>query len=407
MVKNQRGFHHIFLLLVVIVVGIVSFAGYRVIQKNQSNQSPSSIISSNKSAEDKAVLAGKNLSSDKCSGTGDATFTNLPMKSTDFGFLIPYGDVVGGHVTPIDHQYFTPAVYNSPRDSYPVYAMADATITNIQPRTNDRGTEYRFVFAYSCTFLYYYDLVTSLSGDIKTAYEKNGQNLTLKVKAGQQVGSIGGQTLDFAVWRTNDSLKGFINPASYDAEGWKIYTTDPLPYYTAELKATIVAKNPRTAQPISGKIDYDIDGKLIGNWFLQGSGGYHDRNNTAQDYWTGHLSIAPNVYDPSVFVISLGSFGGQAKQFVSDTNQPDPATVGVSSGLVKYNLATYEYKKQDGSRWDKMNYTLSPVPYAAGSIQGCILAQLTDTRILKAESFPGKSCSGISTFDTSAKLYTR
>ena len=28
----------------------------------------------------------------------------------------------------------------------------------------------------------------------------------------------------------------------------------------------------RTAEPISGKIDYDLDGKLIGNWFVAGSG---------------------------------------------------------------------------------------------------------------------------------------
>lgn len=406
MSKNQKGFHHVFLVLFVVILAGIGFAGNKVIQKNKSNQPTSSLINSNKSPEDKATLAGKNLSSNKCSGTGDATFTSLPMKTTDFGFLIPYGDVIGGHVTPIDHQYFTPAVYNSPRDSYPVYAMADATITNIQPRTNDRGTEYRFVLAYSCTFLYYYDLVTSLYGDIKTTYEKDGQNLTLKVKAGQQVGSIGGQTLDFAVWRTNDSLKGFINPASYDAEGWKIYTTDPLPYYTPELRSLMVAKNPRTVQPTSGKIDYDIDGKLIGNWFLQGSGGYHARNNTAQDYWTGHLSIAPNVYDPTVFVISLGDFASKATQFLAEGNTPDPAIVGVDTGIVKYTLKDYSYIKMGGSMWDHMAYTLNPKPVPNGNIRGCLLVQLTDARVLKAESFPGKSCDS-SSFDPNAKIYAR
>ncbi len=407
MLKNQKGFHHILVPLLIVVLGVAGFAGYRIVQKNQNSKSTSSIASSGSSAEDKAVTAGKGLSSGKCSGTGDATFSSLPMKASDFGFLIPYGDVIGGHVTPIDHQYFTPAVYNSARDSYPVYAMADATITEITPRTNDRGTEYRFVFAHSCTFLYYYDLVTSLYGDVKAAYEKNGHNLTLKVKAGQQVGAIGGQTLDFAVWRTNDTLKGFVNPASYDGEGWKVYTANPFPYYTEELRKIVLSRDPRTTEPREGKIDYDIDGKLIGNWFVQGSGGYHGRDNTAQEYWSGHLSIAPNVYDPNYFVVSIGNFGGQAKQFISTTNQPDPATVGVDAGLVKYDLVTYRYLKQDGSGWDNMAYTTSPKPYATSSIQGCILVQLTDTRLLKAESFPGKVCSGVSTFDAGAKIYTR
>jgi hypothetical protein len=354
---------------------------------------------------EKAIAAGKSLSGGKCEGTDKLTFTHLPMKESDFGFLIPYGDVIGGHVTPIDHEYFTPALYNSPRDSYPVYAMADANIVDIQPRTNDRGTEYRFVFAHSCTSLYYYDLVTSLTGKVKEVYEKHG-DINIPIKAGDQVGAIGGQTLDFALWDTEKPLTGFINPASYDGEAWKMYTTDPFPSYTPELRTFVESRDPRTAEPIAGKIDHDIDGKLIGNWFLKGSGGYHDRSNTAQDYWKVHLSIAPNVYDPSVFVISLGDFGGQALQFVATGNTPDPATVGVDSGLVKYDLMKYQYTKADGSPWDNMAYTKNPRPVTNGGSQGCLLVQLTDTRELKAESFPGKLCETTS-FDASAKVYER
>ncbi|MCH8908147.1 MAG: hypothetical protein IH840_13745 [Candidatus Heimdallarchaeota archaeon] len=32
----------------------------------------------------------------------------------------------------------------------------------------------------------------------------------------------------------------------------------------------MLEKNPRTVEPFGGKIDYDIDGRLIGNWYLQG-----------------------------------------------------------------------------------------------------------------------------------------
>ena len=407
---DSRGFHHIILLMVIIVTAAVGLVGWRVFNdKNNSThssgQSTSKIIASNSPPLDKAVKAGKTLSNNKCKGTNKLTFTHLPMKQSDFGFLIPYGDVIGGHVTPIDHQYFTPAKYNSARDSYPVYAMADATITDIQPRTNEHGTEYRFVFTHSCTSFYYYDLVTSLAGKVKEAYDRRG-NINVPVKAGDQIGAIGGQTLDFALWDTTKPLTGFVNPASYDGENWKIFTADPFPSYTPELRALLISRNPRTAEPIAGKIDHDIDGKLIGNWFVVGSGGYSGTG-PRDGYWKTHLSIVPNVYDPTMFVISLGDFGGQALQFVAAGNTPDPASVGIDTGLIKYSLREYRYNKADGSMWDNMAMTLSPKPVANNGNKGCLLVQLTAARSLKAESFPKKACSSIVGFSSQAKTYER
>ncbi|PJE65343.1 hypothetical protein COU91_02225 [Candidatus Saccharibacteria bacterium CG10_big_fil_rev_8_21_14_0_10_47_8] len=401
--ESQKGFHLTIIALVILILGVVGLVGYKVISNQPATSS--SIISGSGSVESKAVKAGKSLSANKCVGTGDATFTSLPMKPEDFSILIPYGLVVGGHVTPIDHQYFAPKDHNSARDSYPVYAMADATIVDIQPRANDRGTEYRFVFAHSCTFLYYYDLVTSLSGKVKQAYDKNNREINLPIKAGEQVGAIGGQTLDFAVWRTNGTLKGFIVPSHYDGEGWKIYTTNPFPYYTPELRAIVEARNPRVAEPVEGKIDYDIDGKLVGNWFVRASGGYI--GGQKQEYWKTHLSIAPDLYDPSHFTISLGDYGGQAEQFEDLDNAPDPATVGVDAGLVKYDLTSWNYLTSTGANWNRDSVAKGLTAKSSGQGVGCLLAQLTSTRILKAEPFPGKSCSMITGFADSVKFYER
>jgi hypothetical protein len=408
MKHKQYGFHHVFLPLLIIVLGAIGFVGWKVFNKNSADGgSPSAILKSKEPADQKAIKAGKFISGGKCEGTGKLTFTHLPMREQDFNVLIPYGLVVGGHVTPIDHQYFAPRDYKSARDTYPVYAMADATITDIQPRTNERGTEYRFVFAHSCTSLYYYDLVTSLTGKVKEAYDKNRRDINLPIKAGEQVGAIGGQTLDFAVWNTEKPLTGFINPASYDGEGWKIYTDDPYPYYTPQLRALLIERNPRTVEPIAGKIDYDIDGKLIGNWFEKGTGGYRSESNKKMEYWGGHLSIAPNHYDPSAFVISLGDFAGEAAQFAAQGNSPDPASVGVDTGLVKYSLQKFGYNKPDGTPWDNMSIIKNPKLRANGPIEGCLLVQLTDKRLLKAESFPKKNCSAIAGFTASAKTYER
>lgn len=395
--------------MVVFVIAVVGLVGWRVYK--QANRgaggSVSKIIQSNDTPENKSVKLGKSLSGGKCSGTQKLTFTHLPMKESDFSIVVPYGLVVGYHVTPIDHQYFSPASYNSPRDAYPVYAMADAQIVDIQPRTNDKGTEYRFVFAHSCTSLYYYDLVTSLSGKVKEAYEKN-RSVNMPIKAGEQVGMIGGQTLDFAYWDTDKPLTGFVNPASYDGEAWKIFTADPLPRYTPKLRAIVEARNPRTVEPRSGKIDYDIDGKLIGNWFVSGSGGYSGKSQGRSDnYASTHLSIAPNLYDPTHFIISIGDFGGNAEQFAAKGNTPDPAKVSKATGLVKYDLQRYSYLGPDGAFWDNMSLIKGPKVKNIDLTEGCLLVQMIEDREVKAEAFVKRSCSAVAGFTKAAKVYAR
>jgi len=366
-------------------------------EKNVSNNAETSL----------SVQAGKKLSNNMCTGTGSKELTQLPMNQDDFAMILPYGLMIGGHVTPIDHQYFSPTVFNSPRDTYPVYAMADAKITEITPRTNDRGTEYRFVFTISCTFFYYYDLVTSLAPDIQVYYDK--RQFGFEVKAGDLVGKIGGQTLDFAVWDTTKPLKNFINPETYEGEPWKIYTADPLEYYPADVKAKALAKYVRTQKPLSGRIDYDVDGKLQGNWFETGTKGYAGATGTTggSSYWAGHLSIVPEYIDNSAIIVSFGNWNdGEAKQFAAK-NPTDPTTVGAESGPVKYELYEYRYIKSDGSFWDSLTLYQDAKVKLNSTMAGCVMFQLTSARALKVEQFPGKTCGSVSAFTNSAKTYER
>jgi hypothetical protein len=356
-----------------------------------------------------AEKAGRDLAGGKCTGKGPSLLTAAPMKLEDFSIIVPYGAVVGGHVTPIDHQYFSPKDFKSPRDAYEVYAMADSRLVDIQPRTNERGTEYRLVFSVTCTFLYYYDLLTSLSPDIKAVYDKSDHgHVDIPVKAGQLVGRIGGQTLDFAVWNTEKPLPGFIVTGHYQAEPWKIFTADPLDYYAPDLKALVLSRYVRTAEPLSGKIDYDVDGRLIGNWFLVGTNGYGGtRGEGNGEYWQGHLSFAPEVYDPTAFLVSIGDFDGQARQFAVKGNAPNPADVSVATGSVKYDLVPWTYVKSDGSFWDRMSLAKGVKLVAQDNIQGCVLVQLLEDRKLKMECFPGKNGSQVSAFTGAARSYER
>lgn len=365
-----------------------------------------------------AEKAGKQLSNNQCEGSGvPRKLGASPMEATDFSIVIPYGLMAGGHVTPIDHQYFAPRDNRSARDSYEVFAMTDSNLVDIGERTTNLGTEYRLVFTVSCTFLYYYDLVTSLTPDIKKVYDdarsdmQSKKAINIPLKQGQLIGRIGGQTLDFAVWDTTKPLKGFVNPDSYQGESWKLYTADPLDYYSDDLKNLILSRYVRTAEPRSGKIDYDIDGRLIGNWFLEGSGGYSGPGEGQPGYWKGHLAIAPDHFDPDAMIVSIGylagSEGSAQNQFMIKDASPHPRDAGTGAGLIKYELSNWSYVKANGQFWDRGSYAEGVKAWAELSVRGTVLFQLLENQKLKFEYFAGSKAAQVSGFTANAQIYVR
>lgn len=333
------------------------------------------------------------------------------MRPEDFATILPYGLMVGGHVTPIDHQYFTPRDMNSPRDAYEVRAMADSRIATIQPRSTQGGVEYRMTFSVTCTFLYYYDLVTKLAPDVQAAYDRVSRGGTaevdLPVAAGQRIGWIGGQTLDFAVFDTTQQLTGLIDLAQYRAEPWKQFTVDPLEYYTDELQAFALSRYVRSATPRSGKFDHDVDGRLIGNWFQEGTNGYGGPGGEGRGaYWAGHLAFAPDYLDPTRFVVSIGADErGQTAQYMGTDNNPDPRQVSVVTGPVAFDLTRWDYFLADGRRWDR---TQTPGVRArpTGQVVACALVQMIEDRRLRFEVAAG-GCPRTPAFTAAAKVYTR
>lgn len=341
------------------------------------------------------------------------------MRLEDVGVILPYGLVVGAHVTPIDHGYFSPIVFRSARDTYEVRAIADGVITDIGRRdiNVDAGTakpsEYRIWTWHTCDFASYFDLVTSLSPKLKEAfdqYSRGGSHaggFSLPIKEGELVGKIGGQTLDFGVYNYAKTLSGFIVPEHYEREDWKIHTDDMFGYFKPELRDRLLALNPRQAEPRSGKIDYDQDGKLVGNWFKVGTNGYAGESG-AQKYWSGHLSFLYNYIDPTALMISVGNFNGEAQQFGVKGNTPDPSIINVTSGLQKYELVELEeYHSATGARWDKMSAASDIKARPLNTVLGVILVEMVETRKIKFEVFPGKTAAQVSGFTDKAAIYER
>ena len=420
---------------VVLVLGV---AGYALI-KNNGNKKPAS-EKAQSSANDQLGYdkkASGMLTHDNCSGVGEKKI-GAPMKLDQIGFIQPYGLMVGGHVTPVDHQYYTGLKFDAPRDTYDVVAPQDGYVVDVSHRGSRVNTplhatnipssdEYRIVMAHTCSFLTYVDLVTSLDESIKSQLPaswspSNNQPLKTKiaVKKGQVIGRIGGQTLDFAVWDLSKPLKGFANRVAYDvAEPWKLYTAPTSKYLEDDVKDAVLAKYVRSAEPIDGKIDYDQDGKLVGSWFISGTNGYAGTvGEHKNDYYVGHLSFAPDYIDPSTFVISTGTYPdpasstsgepGNPSQFWVKGNAPDPATVTPQSGLIKYELVDNKpYQKSDGSEWRMMDFANNLKAKSGAMVKGVVLVQMTEKGKIKVEFFAHKTAAQVGGFTSAAKTYDR
>src|SRR5437867_3670515 len=232
------------------------------------------------------------------------------------------------------------------------------------------------------------------------------------VKEGELIGYTGQPTANgIDVWVENDdsSLTGFVNPDQYTkAESWKTHVVDLFEYTKEPLKSQLLALDMRDASPRWGKIDYDIDGKLVGNWFRQGSGGYGGHQLGREGYWDGHLAVVYDGNDPSQIVISFGDYQGQPQQFAVVGNTPNPASVSQGTGLVTYELGQIvTYGGDSGQSWDGMSY-LPHIKVRAGTpAAGTVLMQMVAQRQLKVEIFPGKTAAEVSGFDSAALTYER
>ncbi|ODB82234.1 hypothetical protein A3194_18330 [Candidatus Thiodiazotropha endoloripes] len=334
------------------------------------------------------------------------SFNFPPLDLSKVEFILPLGGMIGNHVTPIDHQYYVaPDFGENEAIEIAVYAPADGTVTSIQHMGNFNNDDYRFVVDHANNLQSIYIHVDNLSDKLAPYAPTDGQfiNTNITVTAGEVLGSYSG-SVDYNLVDYNMTLTGFINPSSYNAEPWKIHTPDPFDYFNGTIRAALIAKSLRTVEPIGGKIDHDINGRLVGNWFEENTNGYAglDQNN----YWLGHLSFAYDYIVPSHIIASFGDYAGEQKQFGVLGNSPDPAEVSISSGLIKYDLVSYDYY-DNGIPWDRSSFTQGLEMDNYTFIDAVVLVQLLEAGRLKVEIFHGQTSTDVSGFTEDAKIYVR
>jgi hypothetical protein len=402
--------------------------------QSPTNQRPSSslppCLTATATGCDRSNLPTRGRGSAGCHGYGPAPITATPIAFGDLLLVQPMGQMIGGHVTPIDHGYFyvKGALANPPVQD-PVYSPLDGTVSVVtrSVRNGDPGgtaggasqtatyDDYAITIEATCTFRVRFSNLVRFSGTLGIAIGQlqgnESKSPNYAVKSGELIGYTGLPTAyGIDVWVENDdiTLTGFVNPAQYTAaEVWKTHMADLFDATPDPLKSQLLALDERDATPRWGKIDYDVDGKLVGNWFLVGSGGYAGLQQGGEGYWVGHLAVAYNGNDPSQIEISFGRYQGFAEQFGVIGNAPDPTTVDLSSGLVKYELGQIEpYSATTGLAWDRKSY-LQHMRVRATGMSGTVLMQLVDTRSLKMEIFPGKAAGQVTGFDAGALMYER
>jgi len=287
-----------------------------------------------------------------CEGEGSVILTHSPMKLSELEKIIPLGRMSGEHVTPTDHQYWAPVGFEHGLDPFAdielfdVYSPADGVIINVEKMGGP--DDYRMVIEHSCDFYSIFIHLKTLAPKIASELSFSGRNSygRIPISAGEVVGTLGLRAVDFSVHDATKRLPGLIN--EYSGEPWKIYTADPFDYFEEPLRSQLMAKSLRSVEPIGGKIDYDIPGKLIGNWLRVG------RNPQKMEYWEDNLAVAYDHIDPSQIRVSFGDYKGEERQFGVLGNSPDPKDIGIGE-RVTYELVRFDHFLPDGEYWNRIH----------------------------------------------------
>lgn len=371
-----------------------------------------------------------------CTEDGTKLFTELIFDPNRILAIEPMGklNAVGGHVTPTDHLY----VHRDPpagTDTAYVMAPADGAIVRVQRFPEDQPyiagdyssplvKDYRVVLMHSCTFFTIFihlgDFAPAIAGKIgdlplNSYWMAGGMRsgkAPIEVKAGEPIAKFGADSFDWSVHDTSTSLAGFVVPEHYEDEPWKIHTVDPFQFYDDVLRGSLLAKAAREVAPRAGKIDYDVEGTIVGNWFLDATVGYAGKGLDTRRYWEGHLAIAYGYIDPTQLRISIGRDFGIDRNLCNICmgaygvrgNAPDPATVNQDSGLIKYELMS---RDEVYSGNPTLLEKLRGKEGLGTTSLGTLLVEHLGERAIRVEVIPGKSPDDVPGFTDASVVYRR
>ena len=362
----------------------------------------------------------------ECVGQGSPMFSVSPMTPSDIDFIKPLGDLSGVHITPISHQYYYPkenviADIVSPIDGTIIWLTnrGTANTANSFGGASGQSHEMQYVIEHSCDFYVVIDHVTDPPEKIKNVIGDNWDTRArIPVKTGELLGKhYDGFKVDIGVIDlTRSVVTGLVNPKAYyggsngqGGEPFKLFERDSFEYYEEPLRSVMEDKSLRIISPRGGFFDYDIEGTLQGNWYIEGTSyaGTEGKKDSFGAYYKTHAALIPDNLDPSQLRVSIGDDFRDKEMGVNyGVTLPAPSfdSVTTESGIVMYELR--ELTPCDGSGHTAKGRSKSIVcnkDFATGTA----LLQLNDAGTMKLEVFFDTPISSDLAFTNKARIYTR
>lgn len=362
-----------------------------------------------------------------------AALAASPIAIGDIAVVAPMGELAEGHIVPGEHIGINydpdPAT-----DGVRVFAPADGYIATVERHQyvpegafTAKLRNYHVYIVHSCTFFTGFVHVTNFSPELLAAnaelraldtgtVDERSKNIwpNIPVKAGQVIGTanafglLGMVTVDLAT-----RIDGYVNPANYTDEGWRLNAAAPHGYFSEPIRSQFLSKTGRTAEPRGGTFDLDVDGRLVGSWFEPSSGGIKGSGAglkrcgnfpcPAQD---GQIAFVYDFMDPAQLRVSIGHNWGLAKgtPYGVKDNRPDFRNIGQTAGPVKYELVPLlNMNAAHNFSGEHAIFTKSD----DATVLGTLLVEVTALRRIKVEVFPGRSASQVAGFTANVRMYER
>lgn len=412
LLKNQKGFHHIALLLIIVIVAVVGFVGYRVFK-----------ASGTKTASPFSSKTG-------CPKILSGVFTKSFIDPDKILALRPLGFTTGrDHILPISHTGFTFKV-DSPEEKVPVYTPTKISITQIAKHT-DYSAEGK-PFTSVANYMFYFticesvitgwlEFVHELPPELQTIWDQatkthdesplnqgaKAVNDTAKISftanAGELIGYTSAQpSLALSIFDQRSEPKDvdFSYYSDRDRRTHAICFTD---LYSGDLKKTLNNKygyyedrrgltpgfTPRTIEPRCGQVIQNLAGTVQGDWFANRP--KKDENLESEGKT---ISFIHNNYDPAIAVISIGG-----------NITPNPETASFKPMHNGVTNREFSETKAGEVYCYKNDSTLGGFIFAPSNNNDRILVQLLDDYHLKIEAQSG-NCGGNNIF-SNATIYER
>ncbi len=333
---------------------------------------------------------------------GTVFFQKNPVDLTEVVSFEPMGEP---NVLPKDHGGFPLKDPHTLPADVPVYAVASGVIIvaghgtrymeghNVPPALEGTAyDDYQLILKISKYVKVNYGHISAINFNILSELEnlqadEKGHRFEIVVKAGDILGWVGPHpAMDFSVTDYSLSLN-FLNPSRYPED--QLFAADIYSYFKEPQLSEMVNIAARIATPWGGKSDYDIKGKIIGNWFLEGTTDYIQ--------WSRQFAIVFDHLEPNRIIISDGSpmkdIPGFENPGAPDVwwvkgNSPAPDKIGVNDGITKYKLI-YRGPQDENTK----------------PIQGVILIEMITEGKIKVEVFKGSTSEN--SFTSAAKNYER